>query len=632
MTQLSRARKSVLKWGVFIIVPLIIYFGIVINRSPNFLRPLSLTVRFSFLSLIPVLTLLLWGVFSIKGWWGRLLSFSTILALFALALAGIWASGQSDALIMTGLLPISDARGYYLDANLLLENQPYSVFSSRRPFFAGLLATLLRFTQRNLQMTVAILVLMTAISCYLAARAVRRSHGALAATVFPIVIFLFYRRFAGTTMTENLGLSLGALSFALLWRALQKRSLPYALLGLGILTVGLIARAGPFFLLIGVVLTLLWFFKGSKIYTTLLGAGCVLIILIGFGLNTLMFQILGNKEGVLFTNFSYSFYGLATGGQRWDAINLEHPEVFTLSETEQPTAIYTLIFDHIRQQPMDLVRGVAKQYYYLVSNTWYNAYGYVSGENTIISWVVQYILMALSLVFLIGAWWKRKDPFVVLLWFMFAGLFISVPFVPPGDTNRMRAYATVIPVFALLPALGLSYILQKTPLRMMDRPTTDAPVWDMTPTLSIILMVFITIVPVLVRWTSQPAVYQPVQCENNDQAIYAYYTPGSFINVHEEGDFFLDWLPDYHQGRYTSYIHSMPYLELVAEFQDITAPTTVFEAVDLNTYRWTWVFIDGALLPNNKYGLLGLCGQYRPSEVGQAEGFFDASKVFVLSR
>ncbi|MCE1255802.1 MAG: hypothetical protein LWX83_19905, partial [Anaerolineae bacterium] len=189
MANLSRVGKSFLKWGLLFGIPLIIYFAILVNRSPNLLRPISLAARFSFASLIPIMALVLWGAFLIKGWWGRLASFSAVLALFALALAGIWASGQSDALIMTGLLPISDARGYYLDANLLLENQPYSVFSSRRPFFAGLLAALLQATQRNLQWSLAILVLITAVCCYLAARAVRRSHGALAAAIFTMVLF-----------------------------------------------------------------------------------------------------------------------------------------------------------------------------------------------------------------------------------------------------------------------------------------------------------------------------------------------------------------------------------------------------------------------------------------------------------
>ncbi|MCE1254941.1 MAG: hypothetical protein LWX83_15515, partial [Anaerolineae bacterium] len=165
-----------------------------------------------------------------------------------------------------------------------------------------------------------------------------------------------------------------------------------------------------------------------------------------------------------------------------------------------------------------------------------------------------------------------------------------------------------------------------------DRPVSDIPDWDISPLFSVLMMVSITIIPVLVRWTSQPASYQAIQCESGREAAYVYYTPGSYINVHEEGDFFLDWLPDYHQGRYTGYIHSMPYMEWVSEFQDIVAPTTIFEAVDLKTKRWMWVFIDGALLPENLNGVLGLCGQYRASDTGQAEGFFDAASLQFLGK
>ena len=626
---MSKKLSTGFAWFLLIAIPITIYILILNNHSPNWIRPLSINLRFSFNIYIFIMFLLLWGSFALKGWWGRWVSLSVVLAVFALALAGIWASGQSDALIVAGLLPISDAHGYFLDANLLLNNDPYSVFSSRRPLFAGLLAVLLKAAGLNLQLTVSILVLITAIGGYAAARAVRRSSGPLAASIFFMILFLFYRRFAGTTMTENLGLSLGALGFAMIWSYPVNKKPWFVIFGIGILTLGLIARAGPFFILLGILVWAAIIFHNHKLKTHILTGLCILAVVLGFAINYLMFLTLGNPDGVLFTNFSYSFYGLVTGGQRWDAIYQEHPEVFTLAENEQPPAIYKLAFENIKQNPMNPLKGIIKQYGYLVSDSWYNAYSYVSNDNDKVDMAVQYLLMVLVVCAILLGWKKRKEPHLLLAFLMFAGVIVSVPFVPPGDTNRMRAYATVIPVFAILPALGVILILQKIRLTIFTRPVQDDPVWDATPLMSVILLIMITFLPVLLRWNSRAAAFSGVSCESGVSPVYLNYAPGSYVQVQKESDFFLDWLPNFHQGRYTINIHSMPYMDLMAEFLKVEAPMTIFTGNDLKTNRPLWVFTESNLLPS-KFGLIGLCGHFRSSKTGQTEGFFDASSIQLL--
>ena len=630
MDELKKKTKTSLAWIILIAVPVSVYTLVLVNRSPSLLRPASVAVRFSFNGVILLVMLLLWGGFALKGWPGRWVSLTIVLGLFGLALAGIWASGQSDALIMTGLLPISDAEGYYLDANLMLNGQPFSVFSSRRPLFAGLLAVLLKVTGQNLQITVAILVLVTAASCYLAARAVRRSSGPLAAAIFVMILFLFYRRFAGTTMTENLGLSLGSLGFALLWRSPNDKRAWTVILGIGVLTLGLIARAGPFFILIGVIVWAALQFRENKSFSKWMAAAGALVVILGFGLNYLMYMTLGSPNGVLFTNFTYSFYGLATGGQRWDAVFQEHPEVLTLSEKEQPAAIFKLAFEKIKQNPMGPILGIIKQYGYLVSNTWYNAYGYVSNNNDSFDLAIEYFLMALALLALVLGWRQRKNPHVSLMLAMFAGILVSVPFVPPGDTNRMRAYATVIPIFALLPALGFKMLLERMRLGWLVQPPDDDPVWDLTPFVAVILLVMVSLVPMVVRWSSSPInLNQPIQCKPGQDSTHVFYSAGSYIRVHNESDFFLDWMPDFHQGRYVSYVHSMPYMELMGELLQVNAPVTLFVTNDLKTNQPLWVAANSTLLPA-QHGILALCGTYRPQRNDPYGRFFDVSSAQLL--
>ena len=627
----TKTLKTSLAWIILLVVPVMVYTLVLINRSPNLLRPASLAVRFSFNGVILIILLLFWGSFSIKGWPGRWISLTLVLGVFGLALAGIWASGQSDALIMTGLLPVSDAQGYYLDAQLLLNGQPYSVFSSRRPLFAGLLAVLLKLTGSNLQISVSLLVLAAGVSCYLAARAIRRSSGPLAASIFLVILLLFYRRFAGTTMTENLGLALGALGFAILWRSAFENHAWKAVLGIGVLSLGLIARAGPFFILIGLILWAAFHFRKNQPYSKWVGMAGIGVVIFSFGINQLMFLALGNPNGVLFTNFTYSFYGLATGGQRWDAITQEHPEVFRLPEKEQPGAILNLTFERIRQNPMGPVQGVLKQYGLLVSNTWYNAYGYVSNTNDFLDISIQYFLMVLALIALILGWRQRNKAHILLLWVMFAGVFLSVPFVPPGDTNRMRAYATVIPVFAALPAVGLSMLLEKFQLGRFTQPVIDDPTWDFMPVWGITLIVMVSLIPLFVRWTSSPvSISQSIQCNPGQEAAYVLYSPGSYIKVHNESEFFLDWLPDFHQGRYVSYLHSMSYMELMGELLKVNAPETIFVTNDLKTNQALWVMANSTLLPAQN-GTLALCGVYRSQINDPADRFFDVTSARLIS-
>jgi hypothetical protein len=629
MELFKKRNRPVLSWITLGVVPLFLYFLILINRSPNLLRPVGIALRFSFNWVILIVLLFFWGSFAINGWLGRWISLSVVLSVFALSLAGMWASGQSDALIMTGLLPISDAHGYYLDANLLLNNQPFSVFSSRRPLFAGLLAVILKVTGLNLQLTVALLVLMTALCCYLAARAVRRTSGSLAAAVFLLIIFLFYRRFAGTTMTENLGLSLGSLGFALLWRGPLDKSVWKAILGIAVLTLGLIARAGPFFILVGIIIWAARIFRKKHLFSRWVAGAGILVVILGFGLNYLMFTFLGNPQGVLFTNFTYSFYGLVTGGQRWDAVYQEHPEIFKLPEKDQPLVIYRLAFEKIRQNPMGPVQGVIKQYGYLVSPSWYNAYGYVSNTQDYIDITAQYVLILLAAAALWLGWAQRKSPHMALVYLMFLGVLLSVPFVPPGDTNRMRAYATVIPVFAILPALGASMILKKIGMNRWIPIPTDSQVLDLTAPLAIIIVIGISILPLIVRWISSSNPVTPVTCQPGEETAYVQYAPGSEIVVHNEKEFFLDWLPDFHQGRYTSYIHSMPYMDLMGELLKVQAPFTIFTTNDLKTNQSIWVISDTNLLPS-RHGILGLCGRYRPAETVDTQGFFDVTRAQLL--
>ncbi|EKD89048.1 MAG: hypothetical protein ACD_34C00220G0001, partial [uncultured bacterium] len=179
----------------------------------------GLFVRYNLVLLTLIALPLLYITFRIKGFWGIFAAFSLTLLLFGLPLSGLWRSGANEPFIIGGLLPFSDAASYYSDALRVVEGHRFSAFSARRPLFPALLTVLLAITGQNLMISIAILGALIAIICYVAAREIQRSFGTLPSVVFLFILFLFYRRIAGTTMTENLGLPLGVAAFTILWGA-----------------------------------------------------------------------------------------------------------------------------------------------------------------------------------------------------------------------------------------------------------------------------------------------------------------------------------------------------------------------------------------------------------------------------
>src|SRR5438552_4092515 len=86
------------------------------------------------------------------------------------------------------------------------------------------------------------------VSTFLFSKQVARFFGSIVGFIVLILGFLFYRRFLGSLLTENLGLSLGLIGIALLLQSLRMEKYQVILVayGLFVLTMALLARAGAF--------------------------------------------------------------------------------------------------------------------------------------------------------------------------------------------------------------------------------------------------------------------------------------------------------------------------------------------------------------------------------------------------
>jgi len=168
-----------------------LYTLIMVNRSPNLLRPISMALRTGVGLVIPITTLVLYAVFRVKDRPGDLLSMAATLSLFAMPLAGLWASGLSQSVTISGLLPLTDASFYYQDSLRIIMGQDISHFSAMRPFFPGFLSFLMYLTDRNFMFSLAIVTAIAAIGIHYTVREIQRTHGTEVAVFLLVILFLY---------------------------------------------------------------------------------------------------------------------------------------------------------------------------------------------------------------------------------------------------------------------------------------------------------------------------------------------------------------------------------------------------------------------------------------------------------
>ena len=602
-------QRSIVSDFLFLVMAVSVFILILINRSPNFLRAVSLPLRAGLDLTVGAYFVILYLAFRLRGWTGQLLSLTLTSALFAFPLAGLWAIGQSQPTVFNGIVPLFDASEYYGDALRLLTGHDFTVFSSRRPLFPGLLSVALWASNHNLMTALSILTLITALACFVAVKEIQRTHGADVAVFVLAILFLFYRYHSGLVMSENLGLPLGALGFALLWRGIADRSKFLVWVGLFLFTLALNARAGTFFMLPLLIIWVGWVFKSSSKkfswFSFVLGISAVIL---GFVINMIMFRLLASPSGVPFANFSYSLYGLASGGKSWIYVFESHPELYQLQEPYQSREIYRMAFDLILHEPTLLIKGALYNWSMLFSDTWYSAYSFVSGENRIVGMIAQWSIFLLCALGFVR--WVRKpgDNLNGLVCVAAVGVLISVPFLPPTDAYRMRPYATSMIVFGLLPAMGLLLGLEtlKTPLTEKDNSdNAHLPVLAFL----VALLLFSSILgPVLIKNFGELPQFQQVSCENDMDLISIRFDPGTYFSVIRQKESGLDWMPDFHIGRFRSNSHSLADSAMISWTESIRPGMSIFYTLDFRSMKNVLVVVPTDRLPVGDT-LWQICGE-----------------------
>lgn len=510
-----------------IILALLLYTAVLLLPLP---AAIGEATRFSRLLIIPIIAIVLYAAYAAWGTWQSMLAPCATLVLFALPLAGLWSSGANEQNTIAGLIPYSDASGYYSDALRLLNGGDF--LFTRRPLFPAMLASLLWLSRQDLQTSLAILTALAATSCYLAARALQRVSGTAAAIVLLLLLFFYYRRFSGAVLTEHLGITLGCLSLALLLQAARKGSIRLALAGSFFAALALNARAGAFLFLPCLVLWGGWHWGNRQRFSWLAGGLISAIILATFLINTLLFTLLTNTDQPAFSNFSHTLYGLAAGGKGWTQVMADHPEV-----ANNPKTVYRLAYQMILSHPENLLTGMLHSWRdFFVPVGQNDLFGFIAGvSDSQVNNGFRFLLWWFTLVALVHLIHQRRNPVHALLLWGLPGIWLSVPFVPPIDADAMRAYAASMPFILALPAIGVKWMLALLNLRDIWEKDEDYPIEKIALTMGGAVIALSVILPLGISTLASPPQRTAFECPAGQIAINGYLPRGITVTLVRDG-------------------------------------------------------------------------------------------------
>ena len=610
----------------------VILFAIVLRMR----LPYGLLIASYFLAtpLLLPFGLALWCCHLRRDWIGTISGLAVTLVLFGLPLASLWWHIGTHYNAVGGLLPFSDASGYYYDARRLLQGYPFD-WSARRPLFPGLLSTLLALTGDNLQVTLAMLVAFNGVATYLLARELRASHGAAAAAVSTMVLFFFYRVDGGlgTALTENLGFGMGAIAFAVLWRSSRVRDLFGVSLGLGLLTIALMARAGAFFVLPVLVLAVALAFREKW-----LRAGIVALAAVSLsaGLTLFVSRLLSNPSGgqTAFSNFSLSLYGLVVGGKGWNQVLLDHPGA------AEGAQIYSLAWQAFRAHPMGIVEGSLKMWAtYFQPVGPHHVFAFVQ-DGMYGAWlqIVCYILCAIGLS---AAVRKRRDAPQALILAAALGHVASIPFVPPIDAG-LRVYAATVPMIAILVSIGAAEVLHGIRhLRRIAAPAVVS-VSHVEPEASsggrtagvigIAVAAFVFVGPLAVLYTARSPELPSSSCPDGAKAVFVGLSAGSFLRIADDRlDLDGPPLPVPAIGQ-SDMRASASATELRNDAERFTAGQTMANGYDLKTGRLVWLVAPTEGQLSTSSGVFQVCGHDTLDPLSRNYAVFYGRAVALVAR
>lgn len=600
-----------------------------IPRNISWLKYISVIVRYNNLRFLPIAAIILFLTLTLKDVRkSTLLTALTVFPLCAFALVGLWASMYSEGNIIAGILPRIDAFSFYTSSMTLVEKGYLAGYTQRRPLFGGLFAVLITLFDRNFEAVMIFIAFLCAIALFLALIEVRRTLNPIAAVVFFIPNFMYYRMYIGNVMSETLGYFLGMTAFLFFLRALnihkenpQKSILPFSIAAF-LFTLSQLARPGAILTIPFLVLFAGWLFKKDKL-TIKAVAVVVAGIVIAYFFNRFLFNQTTLGDSSQLGNAGFGLYGVVAGGKSWAGLQNDYPEIVSLPTNVRERMIMQVILREFLDHPENFLKGMQVQFYFIFSlfpvyN--YNVYSYMLSSNTLFDGILIGFYYLLSILGIISLFIHRKNPLSIFIGVLIIGFFSSLPISPAYQSQFMRYYPATIPLLGILPAAGIMWVTSK-----LFKNAAASKTLSSDPSLGIfnsiiIFSIFALLVgPYLVSRLSNERNLPDIRCLPEETYVILPYYKKSEIRVQT---ITKTWAPNISEEDFRLSVLNIPDISTKEYFRNISVPVTIFPSIDLVTNDLLYVMVKGDQIPNDARLFTG-CGTIEYVEEDSSEpGFF----------
>ena len=515
----SLIKNENIKLAVVIAIGLILYWTVLSAGLPP-----ELTGFFQGYSFVLFAFILAGYYFAyrLSGYTSILVGLGFTLLLFALTLEHRWVSGYSDNFLIGGLLPYKDAKNYYVGANFILRGIPLvnAGQATERPLFPGFFSTILLFTGQNLKVSIAILANLAGLVLYYSSRRVFHSLGSMPASLYSTLLFFYIQPWVGYLMSETFGFTMGCIAFSILWYASRNLNWSDFVIGSLALLIAVSARAGAFLILPMLMLWRGWVSRDKKRFSFHASAYTAFVIVAGYlVVNVLYSRMIGIPGGSAFGNFSYALYGQVRGGTGW------HSAIEDLG-TRNPDIVYKAALQFFLEHPFSLLIAIAKSYRDFFLPGFPNIFpfdGY--GQPTWLIYTIWFVTMGLLFLGLIRLMKDIRENTASLLLAGFVGMILSIPFLPPIDGGS-RFYASTVPFFFVIPAIGLSKS-RNWEQEFSKKEQSSRLLLNF----SLGLIFFVLVMPVMIYSSSRKSIPIAERCPSTQDAFVIQVKPDSFIDL-----------------------------------------------------------------------------------------------------
>lgn len=382
------------------------------------------------------------------------------------------------------------------------------------------------------------------------------------------------------------------------------------------------------------------FRQDSHLSVRFLVGGSVAVLL-AFALNLVLLRLIGSPDGMAFSNYSQTLYGLVSGGKGWAQVEIDHPELLGMAEPRFSQQIYRLALDAFRADPSGLVVGSLKAWVDFLDPRAWGVYSfvhvwYLSSEAV----ATRLLLYALSGVGLIGLFLKRRDANCSMMLAAMLGITLSVPLVPPIDSDQMRVYAATVPFAAAVPAFGLHTILRGGKERSSPWPS-EQPEHSITALVfGLGLALFCLLGPVAVRAVSRPPELREVTCQAGQKPVYMRVAQGSSIQLIGNKAMPQWYPPRIRTGDFRREVARATYYpELVDELKTIGSGNTILTGLTTGNPRASaqggldngaWLVADSGFM-SAPLDVVGVCARSLSDSGPEAPRFYHAESAESVS-